>query len=60
MRIVPKWAENLSAEERQILFAPSPHLLRFRAFAAEYRKNKPAASMNEVQHAYQMSDGGDA
>ena len=47
--------ENLTTEERAMLFNPSPALLAFRAFVAEYRRENPKATPNEAQAAYQLA-----
>lgn len=50
------YLDNLTAEQRAELLRPSKGLLAFRAFTAEYRKTRPAATLNEVQGAYQRAE----
>lgn len=38
------------------MLKPSPALIRLLAFRDEYRRNKPTASMNEIQHAFQLAE----
>lgn len=47
------YGQNLTQAERDMLFAPSAHLIQFRAFMAEYRRQHPKATPNEAQAAYQ-------
>lgn len=49
------YLENLTPEQRAILLKPSRGLLALRAFAAEYRRQHPQATGNEVQLAYQLA-----
>ena len=51
------YLDRLPAEMRAALLAPSRHLVSFQAFAASYRKTHPGASLNEIQHAYQLRGG---
>jgi hypothetical protein len=48
------YLDSLTPAQRAALLAPSRHLLQFQAFAAAYRNEHPAASMNAVQNAYQL------
>lgn len=50
------YLDNLTAEQRAALLAPSKHLISFRAFTVEFRKQYPTASLAQVQAAYQISE----
>ena len=48
------YLSRLTETQRKEMLAPSKALLALQAFSVSYRKAHPAASMNEVQRAYQL------
>jgi hypothetical protein len=46
------YLDDCTPEQRATLTAPSCHLVMLRAFAEQYRRAKPQATMTEILRAY--------